>query len=604
MVLCVAIACAGGIYCGSKVEVLEYAECIGPANAAKIPSAANTQWTAFERGTESRLAILLTEPDSAWLALAHGLRSMGIPFTVTRDWQRALRHRCVLVYPMITGRLLDAEALKELAVFAREKGTLIGVGVLGGGLNELFGFKEAIESNKRFMVKFNTFDAPEEESVPVGSKANSVGTYGYSEPSAERLADFPDGTAALLSRKFPGGRAYAVGVDLGGLMGVGFNSRAEDFPGKLRNKYQPVIDVWLKWLKSVYRSSEPGRVLVGTVPDGRAVPIMITHDVDYEKSIPNSIEYAKAEAEAGIKATYFVQPKYIRDHNDVAYFGKEAVEAVKKLNEMGMEIASHSISHSKQFAQFPLGSGSENYPDYRPFVRNQYETDGGTLFGELRVSKFLLECLCTSPPVISFRPGELRKPDALAQALVASGYRYCSVSTANHSLTHLPFRINRDRASLIETDMYEFPVTIEDEELPEMDKRFDEANDVTGKIARNGGICVVLIHPNVLDHKLRFMKRFIDAWKGKAWFGTMKDYGSWWAARDRVEIDTKRTGGALSVELDVPVAMTDLTIIVPPGSRFAAAQPAAITVKQEGEKLVLRGQIEGRISLSLAGVAE
>ena len=69
-------------------------------------------------------------------------KTIGVPFLVTEDYRQALRHRVVLAYPTISGRTLSQEALKALAAFPRNGGTLIGVNVLGGGLNEVFGFRE------------------------------------------------------------------------------------------------------------------------------------------------------------------------------------------------------------------------------------------------------------------------------------------------------------------------------------------------------------------------------------------------------------------------------------------------------------------------------
>ena len=40
-------------------------------------------------------------------------------------------------------------------------------------------------------------------------------------------------------------------------------------------------------------------------------------------------------------------------------------------------------------ASFALGSGTESYPDYRPFVQNATETRDGTLLGELRAVNFV-----------------------------------------------------------------------------------------------------------------------------------------------------------------------------------------------------------------------
>src|SRR3990167_9349358 len=74
----------------------------GPDHATVVPPRVPTAWTTYGEGSKSRLAILLTDPDSSWLGLAHGLKSIGVPFRITRDVREALTHQVVLVYPMIS----------------------------------------------------------------------------------------------------------------------------------------------------------------------------------------------------------------------------------------------------------------------------------------------------------------------------------------------------------------------------------------------------------------------------------------------------------------------------------------------------------------------
>ena len=113
----------------------------GPSDVSVVQPLSPTPVSRYQVGTQSRLAVLLTDPASNWLRLAHGLKTIGVPFLVTQDYRQALAHRVVLVYPMISGRVLSSEAMKALAAFPRSGGTLIGVNVLGGGLNEVFGFR-------------------------------------------------------------------------------------------------------------------------------------------------------------------------------------------------------------------------------------------------------------------------------------------------------------------------------------------------------------------------------------------------------------------------------------------------------------------------------
>ena len=543
----------------------------GPSEVTSVPLAQPTSWSRYRTGARSGLAVLLTDPSSGWLGLAHGLKTIGIPFVITENYAEALTHRVVLVYPDISGRTLSPDALQALAAFPHGGGTLIGVQVLGGGLQNVFGFQEAIPSQQRFEVRFredaavtSTFVDAKERTLRLGDHAKNpeaFGSYGYTH-SADALAVYEDGWAAVTHQAHGKGAAYAIGVDLGFLLSMGYNNRGEELTSSYDNRFDPSLDVWLRLLKAIYREGEPNAVTIGTVPSGKSLSVMLTHDVDFTHSMSNAVTYAEYEKSQQIGATYFIQTKYIRDFNDDIFFDDKGVVHLKKLVELGMDIGSHTVAHSKVFSQFPMGTGSEQYPSYAPFVKEQKVSYNGTILGELRVSKFLLEHF-SAHTVTSFRPGELSNPVALPQALHAAGYRYSSSTTANNSLTHLPYQLNYDRLHASEMDVFEIPVTIEDEELPKLGDRVPQAIELAQQIGRYGGCVVVLIHPNILDHKLEFEKRFVDGVKSFAWFGSLSQFGQWWAARNEVSLDVAELGNRHVLTVHVPTPMTGLTLEVP-----------------------------------------
>ena len=555
-----------------------------------MPDHVPTAWRNYEQGSTSRLAILLTDPDSSWLGLAHGLKSIGIPFRITRDVQEALAHKVVLVYPMISGKVLGPEALQALAEYPKTGGTLIGVQVLGGGLNQVFGFREALASRQRYGLTLTPADPlladltdPAEQHLRVGLRGKGIevmGTYGYTEAS-DPLARFEDGTAAITQVAHGPGRAYAIGLDLGFLLLKGYNNRGDELVKTFDNEFDPTLDVWLRLLKSMYRTAHEDAVTLGTVPFGKSLSVMMTHDVDFTQSIKNAVDYAAYEKSQGLVGTYFIQVKYIRDFNDDIFFNDEGVRYVKQLADLGMELGSHTIAHSRVFDEFPLGTGREAYPSYAPFVKDRTTAYNVSILGELRVSKFLIDHF-SGQSIVSFRPGELSNPFGLPQALLATGYRYSSTATANNSLTHLPYQLNYDRLIDSELEVFEFPVTIEDEALPKMGDRLPEALEVAKRISRYGGSVVVLIHPNILDHKLAFEKGFVEGVRPYAWFGSVGEFGRWWAARNRVEVDVARDSSMMRVTVKAPAAVAGLTLEVPAGWEVARSGDSPQGVTQQG----------------------
>ncbi|MCQ4317840.1 polysaccharide deacetylase family protein [Stutzerimonas zhaodongensis] len=543
----------------------------GPGEPSYVSEQARSDWKGYSGGERSRLAILLTDEDSAWLGLAHGLKSIGVPFTITDDVTEATRHHVVLVYPLISGRTLDEAGRMALRRHVEKGRTLIATQVLGGGVQDLFGFESTVESRSHHSIIFEDVPTlewisdPNERTVLLGQPELSTswtGTQTY-EKAQQILARFEDGSAAMVKGdNEAGGSAYALGFDLGFFIMRAHNDRNDQGYRAYANGYEPSVDVWLRWLKAVYREHEPLAITMASVPEGRQLAAVVTFDVDYVESMGNLLAYRDLLVREGVPATFFLQTKYYRDFQDEGFFNDRTLAALDALVEAGMEIASHSVSHSDMYASVPLGDGTEQYPLYQPRVKSLGDTRGATVLGELRVSRFLLEQL-TGGQVVSFRPGYLATPPRLPEALAASGYRFSSSATAGNLTTHLPFRTNAQRMYSSETSVFEFPIAVEDEIPPIMDQRVEEAVELAEKLARYGASFVMLLHPNEVDHKYRFLEQILPRLKPIAWFGTLKQYGSWWAARDKVELDVQQQDGGVELKVKAPEPIKGLAFELP-----------------------------------------
>ncbi len=592
---CLLAACQEARSASTREDRIAFPGVTGPAARTIVPAAAPTEWTAYGGGGRTRLAVLLTDTASAWLGLAHGLKSIGIPFLITRDFRAAVEHRVVLVYPTLSGGVLSREALAALARHPRSGGTLIATNVLGGGLNELFGFRDVVPSRARAEVRLNPdlpltarFEDPRERRLPLGNGPHrgALGSYGYTAPAEPPLATYEDGTAAITRRELDsGGAAYAFGIDVGQLLLIGQNNRDEFIARSYVNAYEPTLDVYLRLLEAMYIQGEPDAVTLGTVPQGREISVLVTHDIDYRYSLEYAVEYARAERAMGIPATYFIQTKYLRDWNDNAFFDQAAVGHLKRLDSLGMQIASHIVSHSRAFNRVAIGSGKEIYPTYQPRVTGETTVSGASVLGELRVSKFLLEHF-TGLTVDAFRPGHLRNPESLPEALEASGYRFSSSVTANNSLTHLPFQLEYHHSPTAETHIFEFPVTIEDETPPALESRLPAALELADHLRRYGGLMVLLIHPNVVEPKLGFERRFWAAVKDRAWFGTVDEFGRFWVARNAAGVDVARNAGQRVVTVTLPAAVNGLTLSTPARWRFLRVEPSGVVATGPGRVIL------------------
>ena len=548
----------------AEPEIHHFAGVSGPLGTSGLAAAERAPLESFGGGGVNGIAVLVTDPSADWMGLVRGFKAHGIPFELTTDPEAALRHEVVLAYPSISGKVLPGAALQGLAAHVRGGGTLLTFDLAGGGLEEIFGISGQTGSRARNNLTFaGSGPVEDRRSWFNGARAEAqVGTYSLTPTTGETLARFDDGAPAAVCRR-AGGRACLLGIDVGSLAQRTMNGRAELVSPQAVNGYQPGMDVLFRWLRDLYVAGESTPFLIGTAPAGYEASLILTHDVDFNRSVANSLEYADAIGGRGVSATFFVQTKYIADYNDESFFTTANLDALRRLAAK-MEIGSHSVAHSRQFKSFPMGRGDERYPAYRPFVQSEAETRGGTIFGELRVSKYLLETLL-GVKVRSFRPGYLADPENLPEALAATGYSYASTLTANGAMSHLPFQLAFARSGQGLLPAWEFPVTIEDERPPALAGRFDAAAGVIEKVSAQGGVSVLLLHPDVTGAKLRFEERLIDRFKGRLWIGSLGAFGNWWSARDRARIAF--ADGVLKV--DAPDALERVTVLFPKGARRA-----------------------------------
>ena len=549
---------------------------VGPPPAAPSPKS-STALAQFDRGSNHRLAILVTDVESGWLGLARGLKARGIPFTLTTNLDRALQHKVVFVYPMISGRVLEASAFARLARHVHDGGSLLAFDVEGGGLASLFGVAGPPQASRADTLDWDPAPAGEPHRTRIsrsGTEAE-VGAFAYEAiTGAAVLARYEDGKASLICRKDVG-RACVFGVDLGALTQRAYNGRGEAIASAYVNTYEPSLDVLYDWLADFYVQGEPAPWLISPTPTGRQLSIVLSHDLDFGPAVVSARRTAEVLRGAGVQGTFFMQTKYVKDFNDRAFFDASAVKHLAAIHALGMEIASHSVAHSRTFKSFPMGTGQERFPDYRPFVRTQEITERGSILGEVRISKYLLEALLPIQ-VKGFRAGYLSNPFQLPDALAAGGYSFDSSITANATLSHYPFQLTYGRGNGALAPVFEFPVTIEDEAPPALSHRQDAAFGVVEQIARRHGVAVILLHPDVGGQRLAFEQQLVKRFQRRAWFTTLANLGAWWKAREEFEPDVQDS--PLGPTLHLPrFEGHDLCVVIPKAHEIILDKSTAVS---------------------------
>jgi hypothetical protein len=499
------------------------------------------------------------------LPLVHSLKEMGIPFFITRDLPEALRHRLVILYPSVDSRTFTQPQADQLATFVQRGGFIFAQNVFWGGLQNLFGFRSFAPSRNRHRLVFSVtkdpvakyLNRPEERETQLGSERfpEIFWSNGYVPAlGAEVLAHFDDGSAALLTNSVGKGKVYLLGLSL--LDVVLRNQNNHDYEAQRHyvNAFEPGADVWLLVLRAWYEAYGKDWVRLATIPGGQRSALLLSHDVDWENSFAPGLDFARIEKANQASSTFFIQTKYVDDANSKAFFFAPNVEILQQLKAGGSTVGSHSIIHSRGFNKFELGSGHETYSSYQPRGLGFETASGATVFGEVRVSKELLDGEIPGQDTTFFRAGHLRVPVALPEALERSGYQFDSSFTADDVLSNFPFALPRGFGFEEDSEIYEFPVTIEDEESPGFAKRVPQALGVILANAENGAVSVVLIHSNESIVKAAAEQELLRQLPPDIVKTDMLTFAKFWRARDRLQWSLTETSVPAEVVLQVKSA--------------------------------------------------
>jgi hypothetical protein len=502
------------------------------------------------------------------LALVHSLKEMGIPFFITRDLGQAFRHRLVIFYPSVDSHTFTQLQAEQITTFVRQGGFIFAQNVFWGGIQSLFGFRSFAPSRKRYHLAFSSttdpvmkyLNRPEEREVSLGSNhfPEIIWSNGYvPDTGAEVLARFDDGTAALLTNSSGKGKVYLLGLSLLDVVLRSQDNRDYEAQRHYVNAFEPGADVWLLILRAWYENYAKDWVRMATIPGGQRSALLLSHDVDWENSFAPGLDFAQIEKTNQAKSTFFIQTKYVNDANSKAFFFEPNLETLRQLKSGGSTLGSHSIIHSRGFNKFDLGSGHEHYPSYQPRGLGFDTASGATVFGEVRVSKGLLDGEIPGQDTTVFRAGHLRVPASLPEALERSGYQYDSSFTADDVLSNFPFALPRDLGFEEDSDIYEFPVTIEDEESPGFAKRVPQALQVILANAENEAVSVVLIHSNESQLKAAAEQELLRQIPADILKTDIVSFGTFWRARDRLQWSVTATSipaqVVLQVKSDAPV---------------------------------------------------
>lgn len=567
----------------------------------------------FPESFPLQVAVYLTQPQQHILGLVHALREMGIPFFVTTDFNRALNHPLLIIYPETDGSAFTPAQIRALTEFVASGKSIFAVNVFAGGLHDLFGFRGYTPSRRRYFVNFvprsdpalRYINRPEELQTRLGDPhfGDIYWTNSYTpDGTSEVLARFDDGSAAVLRKRTGRGFAYLSGINFQDAVLRSQLDRDYEAQRHYVNAFEPGADIWLLFLRAWYESREPDAVRLSTIPDGQSSVLLLSHDVDWENSFAPMLAYAQMEMQHHTRSSFMIQTNYVTDYSSRAFFYGRNLAYLRQVYNWGFSIGAHSVIHSFAFNHFSLGSGEETFATYRPANTGRDSAINADVFGEVRVSKQLIDGQLPGHHTILFRSPGLRIPDALPEALERCGYDFDSSFTADDVLSNFPYRLPLGLDFEENSSIYEFPVTIEDTEPPPalpLPMRVPQALEIIRANAENEAINVVLIHTNEAGAKLRAERQILEGLPSNVTATDLLSYAEFWRARSELQWSIAPAGSnqaILSLRSELPVSGITFEFqrtIVSVATDDANLNPSTAALLSDHQRIVLPALVPG-----------
>ncbi|KAF9423733.1 hypothetical protein BGZ94_008196, partial [Podila epigama] len=266
----------------------------GPTTNTRVPAPGDGAVTdpgsgTYSAGSSSRLALYVPgniyKDYPGWLPLYKALVFHGIPVTVTKDAKVARSHSAVIAYQAFQSKYMGFSDSLSWSRYVSNGNTLISVGMTSNDLllRMTFGVspdtatpkplaREAIVLQKPLASypttnvndQFDFTDARDIE-IPLYRKSTKEGfpSIGYKlDYGAKSLGAYRtdnknlDGKHGItIHSGIFGGRAVAIGIDLGAYIGEANGGKTKGIPRSYVAQYEPGYDTFMRIIKQLYVTS-------------------------------------------------------------------------------------------------------------------------------------------------------------------------------------------------------------------------------------------------------------------------------------------------------------------------------------------------------------
>lgn len=476
----------------------------------------------------------------------------GLSYDTTSSLSSALNYPVVLFATRVQATTFNSSEKQQIKDYTSNGGVLIISSLRDEDLFDVAGVSSATSANTNFKLTWDIDAIPEvfhliddslEKTISLGRETNGSTFFSrhYTLNGATALGRYQNDSIAALFHDYGNGRCYVFGPDFREMIYRNMIDADMSAHRTYSNGFEPTSDVLCFWIRNIVRKHIPHTIYKYTIPHNAKSVVFATHDIDSRTAMDTMQHFSDYELAHGIPGHYNVTTRYFNDALMSNFYIGTASLITDIIND-GHRIASHSVGHFPDYADadlFPYGTLGNTFADYHP-EHFGGATSGGTVLGELEVSKGLLE-LDHNIHIKSFRAGHLAYPDSLGMGLLETGYQFNSTHSANNILTSYPYYIPYKQSFTTPiTNVLELPMTISDvfASDPINEENFDDKVDIwieaTKKYTDNHSPINLLIHPN-RGYKLTAQMNYFDNLPTGCIPFDFEEYGNYWRKRDSLK---------------------------------------------------------------------
>ncbi|MGB0887927.1 MAG: hypothetical protein ACPGSL_07380 [Vicingaceae bacterium] len=448
---------------------------------------------------------------SRYYAAENILDFIKVPYDKGSSINAITNYPVVITGSRFKDNTLTPAEISTIQNYVQNGGVLISSSLRENDLFNLFGISSSTSANDMFFIDFDNTTYPNlfqyindtlETRISLGKPSLVTNFYTkkyVATPSSIVLGRYEDNSPAFIKNNVGSGTTYLLGPDFRDITYRNFVNLDISAHRSYSNGFEPSTDVLMFLIRNIIREYIPHTIYPHTIPNTLKSVVLITHDIDSRTAIDTMQYFSTYEQQNGIKAQYNITCRYLSDNWMTNFYIGANVEYTQLLND-GHVLASHSVGHYPDFADFPFGTQGNNTANYSPYYTSP-STSNGSVLGELETSKELLE---NDYPVTikSFRAGHLAFPDSLIIGLDTLGYLYNSTYSANNILTGFPyFAFRRQKFTTERSPILEVPMTISDVFNSDPITPFNYSQkvqqwlDVSSRYEDNNAPVTILIHP-------------------------------------------------------------------------------------------------------------